>query len=105
MPSLKKSPVHLAAISVKISGKANEIFPVVSMIITVRLIVILTTPPNCAAAPISAYLPGCTSAVAFGKSCNKPTATRRPHAAPVSNVGMNNPIEHASPKVAQDNKK
>lgn len=58
LTSLKKSPVHFAAIKVIIRGRAKDISPVVSIIITVKLIVILTTPPNWAAAPIKAYFPG-----------------------------------------------
>lgn len=67
LTSLKKSPVHFAAIRVTIRGNANDISPVVSIIITVKLIVIRTTPPNCAAAPTNAYFPGNTN------FCNKKT--------------------------------
>lgn len=56
--SLKKSPVHLAIISVIIKGKPNEMLPVASINITVKHNVIRTTPPNWAAAPIKAYFPG-----------------------------------------------
>lgn len=58
--SLKKSPTHLAVMRVTITGKANLILPVASIIMTVKLIVILTIPPRLAAAPTSAYLPGST---------------------------------------------
>lgn len=44
------------------SGRPKDIPPVASMRITVKLIVILTTPPSWAAAPNSAYFPGSKSA-------------------------------------------
>jgi hypothetical protein len=58
LTSLKKSPIHLAIISVNISGRPKVMLPVASMRITVKLIVIRTTPPSWAAAPTRAYLPG-----------------------------------------------
>lgn len=41
-----------------ITGRPKDMPCVASINIAVRLIVILTTPPNCAAAPNKAYLPG-----------------------------------------------
>ena len=58
LTSLKKSPIHLAIIRVNISGRPKVMLPVASMRITVKLIVIRTTPPSWAAAPTRAYLPG-----------------------------------------------
>lgn len=58
MPSVKRSPVHFAHTNVTISGNANEILPVASIKMAVKLSVIRITPPNCAAAPINAYLLG-----------------------------------------------
>ena len=46
LTGLKKSPIHLATIKVIIIGRPKVISPVHSMIITVRLIVILTKPPS-----------------------------------------------------------
>lgn len=58
LTSVKKSPVHLAVKRVIISGNKNCTFPVASIKTTVRLMVALTIPPNCAAAPSNAYLVG-----------------------------------------------
>lgn len=58
LASLKKSPTHLAIIRTIMTGKPKDIPCVASIKIAVKLIVILTTPPNCAAAPNKAYLPG-----------------------------------------------
>lgn len=58
LTSLKKSPTHLAIIRTIITGKPKDIPCVASIKIAVKLIVIRTTPPNCAAAPNKAYLPG-----------------------------------------------
>lgn len=58
MPSVKRSPIHLAQVNVTINGKANDILPVVSINMAVKLNVIRITPPSCAAAPINAYLLG-----------------------------------------------
>lgn len=56
LTGLKKSPTHLAMMSVKMIGTPNAISPVHSRMITVRLRVILVAPPKLAAAPINAYL-------------------------------------------------
>ena len=45
LTSLKKSPTHLAIIRTSIIGMPKLMFPVASIKITVRLIVIRTTPP------------------------------------------------------------
>lgn len=58
MPSVNRSPVHFAQMNVTISGKENDTLPVVSINMAVKLRVIRITPPNCDAAPISAYLLG-----------------------------------------------
>ena len=56
-PSLNRSPTHFATISVTSSGKPYSTSSVDSINITVKLTVILTTPPRNAAAPISANVP------------------------------------------------
>ena len=55
------SPTNLETISVTISGSRYGMFSVVSSRITVSEIVIRVTPPSIDAAPISAYVPGCTT--------------------------------------------
>lgn len=60
LTSVKKSPVHFAVNKVIMSGNKNCTFPVASIKTTVRLIVALTIPPNCAAAPSNAYFAGST---------------------------------------------
>lgn len=49
--SLNKSPIHLAAITVTIIGKPKVMLPIASIKMTVKLMVILVTPPSIAAAP------------------------------------------------------
>ena len=44
--SLKMSPTHLATMRTIIMGKPNVMFPVASMMMTVKLMVILTMPPT-----------------------------------------------------------
>lgn len=77
-----------------------------------RLIVILVTPPNAAAAPITAYTAGLTQAPSAGQAeksqapvlalCNAATAipTARPTQAPIVKEGRKIPAGMEAPKVA-----
>lgn len=56
LTSLKRSATHFEIITDNIIGKPKVIFPRASIKITVKLIVILITPPRLAAAPIIANL-------------------------------------------------
>lgn len=46
IPSVNRSPIHLAQVNVTMSGRANDILPVASIKMAVKLIVIRITPPN-----------------------------------------------------------
>uniref|UniRef100_A0A6B0URM9 Putative secreted protein n=1 Tax=Ixodes ricinus TaxID=34613 RepID=A0A6B0URM9_IXORI len=85
-------------------GRAKVMLRVASIRMTLKLRVILTTPPSVAAAPSSANLPGFTH-VAVGKMARTPTPSRRPQTAPTSRVGMKTPLDTLSPYVQQLRKK
>ena len=57
LTGLKKSPTHLAMMSDKIIGILKVMSPIHSIIITAKLMVMRTVPPNPHAAPIRAYFP------------------------------------------------
>uniref|UniRef100_A0A2M4CBL6 Putative secreted protein n=1 Tax=Anopheles marajoara TaxID=58244 RepID=A0A2M4CBL6_9DIPT len=78
-------------------GSMKPMFPVVSRMMTLRLRVIRTTPPSCAAAPMSAYFPGETKALAAGNPMMMSVPVRRPQAAPISRVGINIPSDTLNP--------
>lgn len=135
LASLKKSPIHLAIMRTIMTGRPKDIPCVASIRIAVRLIVILTTPPSCAAAPSKAYLPGSNttcnvnpwncrynslflsapvpsinlptliSLTQSGQILERPEPINLPHADPISREGMKRPLDIDRPKVAAARKK
>uniref|UniRef100_A0A2M4B164 Putative secreted protein n=1 Tax=Anopheles triannulatus TaxID=58253 RepID=A0A2M4B164_9DIPT len=83
-------------------GSMKPMLPVVSRMMTLRLRVIRTTPPSCAAAPISAYFPGDTKALDAGNAIMMSVPVSRPQAAPISRVGMKMPSDTLNPYVTHE---